>query len=43
MDTSRKALNTDEIDYRVIEMYNKLEIDVQNKINELEFRMRAAK
>lgn len=43
MDTPRKALNMDEIDDRVIEMYNKLEIDVQNKINELEFRMRAAK
>jgi hypothetical protein len=43
MDTPRKALNMDEIDDRVIEMYKKLEIDVQNKINEFEFRMRAAK
>ena len=43
MDTPRKALNMDEIDDRVIEMYKKLEIDVQNQINQIDLKMRAAK
>ena len=43
MDISRKALNITEIDNRVIEMYKKMEIDVQNQINEIELKMRAAK
>jgi len=43
MDISRKALNITEIDNRVIEMYKKMEVDVQNRINEMELKMRAAK
>lgn len=43
MDTPRKALNMDEIDDRVIEMYKKMELDVQNRINEIDLKMRAAK
>lgn len=43
MDTPNTALNMDEIDNRVIEMYKKMEIDVQNKINQIELKMRAAK
>ena len=43
MDIPRKALNADDIDDRVIEMYKKMELDVQNKINQIELKMRAAK
>jgi len=43
MDTPYKALNMDEIDNRVIEMYKKMEIDIKNQINQIELKMRAAK
>jgi hypothetical protein len=43
MDTSRKALNMDDIDDRVVEMYKIMELDIQNRINEIELKMRAAK
>jgi hypothetical protein len=43
MDISRKALNMDDIDDRVVEMYKIMELDIQNRINEIELKMRAAK
>ena len=43
MDISRKALNISEIDNRVIEMYKTMEVDVQNRMNQIELKLRAAK
>jgi len=43
MDISRKVLNITEIDKRVVELYKKIDVDVQNRLNENELRMRAAK
>ena len=43
MDISRKVLNITEIDQRVVELYKKIDVDVQNRLNENELRMRAAK
>ncbi len=36
MDISRKALNISEIDNRVIELYKTMEVDVQNRLNQIE-------